>query len=243
MIPGLARSPGVENGNPERLERPTLLRVPLTPTRGSALPFYPEPSRPPGKPGTERGAGRRPWNGLAPFPSQRRRGENQPRRRRRRRQALCRSRSAAPPPKASGKTRPGARASPEPARRLPPGLPIQVGPLRAAGSVNFTRGCKIGLSPRPRPPRPRPDPPWQRAWSLGRYLASPRHFSFFKAFCRPAPKTQLSFTLYPLCKLHGMTDHCFRLSVFPLSALISWSSQALGGMKSLIPILQSHKTA
>ena len=131
---------------------------------------------------------------------------------------------------------------PEPARRLPPGLPIQVGPLRAAGSVNFTRGCKIGLSPRPRPPRPRPDPPWQRAWSLGRYLASPRHFSFFKAFCRPAPKTQLSFTLYPLCKLHGMTDHCFRLSVFALSALISRSSQALGGMKSLIPILQSHNS-
>lgn len=44
-------------GRAERLERPTLLRVPLTPTRGSALPFYPAPSRPPGKPGTERGAG------------------------------------------------------------------------------------------------------------------------------------------------------------------------------------------
>lgn len=44
-------------GGTERLERPTLLRVPLTPTRGSALPFYPAPSRPPEKPGVERGAG------------------------------------------------------------------------------------------------------------------------------------------------------------------------------------------
>lgn len=51
------RASGRAGGRAERLERPTLLRVPLTPTRGSALPFYPAPSRPPGKPGTERGAG------------------------------------------------------------------------------------------------------------------------------------------------------------------------------------------
>lgn len=51
------RASGRAGGRAELLERPTLLRVPLTPTRGSALPFYPAPSRPPGKPGTERGAG------------------------------------------------------------------------------------------------------------------------------------------------------------------------------------------
>lgn len=49
---------------------PTLVRrVGLTPTRGSALPFYPAP-RPPAKPGAERGAAR---TGASP-PSQRRSG-------------------------------------------------------------------------------------------------------------------------------------------------------------------------
>lgn len=51
------RASGRAGGGTEQLERPTLLRVPLTPTRGSALPFYPAPSRPPEKPGVERGAG------------------------------------------------------------------------------------------------------------------------------------------------------------------------------------------
>lgn len=70
-------------------------------------------------------------------------------------------------------------------------LPIRAGPLRTvrrgAGSVNFTRGCKIGLSPRPRPPRPRPDPlaAVLVSWLL---LSTSTALLFFKAFYKPALK-------------------------------------------------------
>lgn len=92
------------------------------------------------------------------FPSQRRRGDNQPRRW----QALCRFRSAAPPPKASGKTRPGACASTEPAPlssrrsypgRSPPGL--------TEGSGKPELYSRLQNWPEPetaRPSRPRLDP-------------------------------------------------------------------------------------
>nr|XP_037860151.1 translation initiation factor IF-2-like [Chlorocebus sabaeus] len=170
-------------GRTERLERPTLLRVPLTPTRGSALPFYPAPSRPPGKPGVESGAGAGRGTDSLPTPhkgggERTSRGGGRPlaafaRQRRRRRL----------------RRKPG----PEPAhlwslRRLPPGVPIQVCPLpavpRGAGSVNFTRGCKIGQSPRPRPPRPSPDPlaAGPVRWLL---FSTSTALFVFKAFYRP----------------------------------------------------------
>lgn len=57
--------------------------------------------------------------------------------------------------------------------------------------MNFTCGCKIGLSPRPRAPRPRPDPlaAGLVSWLL---LSTSRALSFFKAFYKPALKTQPS---------------------------------------------------
>lgn len=112
------------SGRTERLERPTLLRVPLTPTRGSALPFYPAPSRPPGKPGTERGAGA--GRGTDSLPSPHKgggeitsRGGSRPsaafaRQRRRRRL----------------RGKPGPELAPfRNLRRLPPVVPIRVGLL------------------------------------------------------------------------------------------------------------------
>ncbi|XP_006862443.1 PREDICTED: collagen alpha-1(III) chain-like [Chrysochloris asiatica] len=103
-------------GLTERLERPTLLQVPLTPTRGSALPFCPAPSRSPGKPGLEHGAGAGRGTDSLSSPHKGGGEENEPRRQ----QALCRFRSAAQPLKASVKTRPGALASPESVPPPPP---------------------------------------------------------------------------------------------------------------------------
>ncbi|XP_054405468.1 translation initiation factor IF-2 [Pongo abelii] len=170
-------------GRTERLERPTLLRVPLTPTRGSALPFYPAPSRPPGKPGVESGAGA--GRGTDSLPSPHKGGGERT------------SRGGGGPSAAFARQRRRRRLrrkpGPEPAhlwslRRLPPGVPIQVCPLptvpRGAGSVNFTRGCKIGQSLRPRPPRPSPDPlaAGPVRWLL---LSTSTALFVFKAFYGP----------------------------------------------------------
>lgn len=80
-------------------------------------------------------------------------------------------------------------------RRLSRGVPILACPLLAAlkgaGRVNFTRACKIGLSPKPRPRRPGPDPLALGLVSWLRLSTSAALF-FFKAFCRPALETQLS---------------------------------------------------
>ncbi|XP_017389966.1 translation initiation factor IF-2-like [Cebus imitator] len=167
----------------ERLERPTLLRVPLTPTRGSALPFYPAPSRPPGKPGVESGAGA--GHGADSLPSPHKGGGERTSRgggrpsaafaRQRRRRRLRRKPGPEPSPLWS-------------LRRLPPGVPILICPLpavpRGADSVNFTRGCKIGQSPRPRPPRPSPDPltAGPVRWLL---LSTSTALFLFKAFYGP----------------------------------------------------------
>lgn len=134
-------------------------------------------------------SGHRPWNGLTPFPSQRRRGENEPRRR----QALYRFRSAAPPPKASGKTRPGARASPEPAP--PPSwrsYPGRSPPGRTEGSGRRELYSRLQNWPEPEtaPSRPRPDPlaAGLVSWLL---LSTSTAVFFFKSFYKPALKTQL----------------------------------------------------
>ena len=66
-------------------------------------------------------------------------------------------------------------------------------------TMKFTRGCKIGLSPRPRPPRPRPDPlaAGLVSWLL---LSTSTALCFFKTFYKPAPKNQLSLTVYPFAR-------------------------------------------
>lgn len=93
---------------------PTLVRrVGLTPTRGSALPFYPAP-RPPAKPGAERSAAR---TGASP-PSQRRSG---------------------PAPAAGGSARrrlPHAKPAADPRSRAQPGrrAPRRAGPGGGSGS-------------------------------------------------------------------------------------------------------------
>lgn len=174
-------------GRTERLERPTL-RVPLTPTRGSALPFYPAPSRRPGKPGTEHGAGA--GGGTDSLPSPHKGGGERTSRR------CCRPSTAfaRQPRRRRLRGKPGPELLPlRSLRRLRPCVRILAGPLlaapRGADSVNFTHGCRIGLSPRPRPPRPRLD--LLAAGLVSWLLLSTSTAVFFKTFYKPTQKTQL----------------------------------------------------
>lgn len=78
-------------------------------------------------------------------------------------------------------------------RRLSRGVPIPACPLPAApkgaGRMNFTRACKIGLSPKPRPPRPGPDPLARGLVSWLRLSTSPA-LCCFKGSSRPAREPQ-----------------------------------------------------